>query len=240
MQLFKAKETEAGRKISERQEALDSAIPEATVEDHEDAALDATMTMRDVKGGTRQGRAATMAASMLAKKEALKAKSEQMASELAMKSADGILDQITPHAMAALGFYRQYRPVYDQYAAPTVNRVSEFVFEWDLHELVPALFGFILAFFGSRFALCIAGFEAFMQVGYTPCAENFAILCEQLERLAEEERLDSMEDLDGDGIPDAEQIDDKEFVKRKIMLLIKHVDPEPVRFLLLNVASTKP
>lgn len=95
----------------------------------------------------------------------------------------------------------------------------------NLSDIIPAIVGFLLCFFGGTFPLVIASYEAFRLAGYEGMKKATGELWVEGEKALVAHKKDSQEDLDGDGIPDVEQISPREKVTRKVLLLLRTVDP---------------
>lgn len=95
-------------------------------------------------------------------------------------------------------------------------------------ELLVALWGLTLCFFGGTFSLTLAAYEAFKISGWDVSRAALTDLYEEMDRYLRASVEDDKRDDDGDGIADVEQIDSKELVKRKLALVLKVADPNKV------------
>lgn len=95
-------------------------------------------------------------------------------------------------------------------------------------DLVPAICGFVLCFFGGTFPLCIAAVEAFRLAGWKGMKKAIIDLKVEGEKALDAHKKDETEDKDGDGIPDSKQCSPQALVMRKSMLFLKVVDPDKV------------
>jgi hypothetical protein len=155
--LFKVKGGEAA-KVKPRKILLDDAIPDETID--EDDALEAsgtpvapvapskpTLTLGNKTLGSKTGSRMDV---MKLDADMAKAKAEAMASQVAMKSAEGVLKKITPPIITTLKFYRLIKPAYDVLFAPWINVVVAYILEWDINELLTPWMGIILVFYGGE------------------------------------------------------------------------------------------
>lgn len=101
--------------------------------------------------------------------------------------------------------------------------------KYDPADLIPALVGFFMAFFGGSFLVTIAAFEAFRGSGaYHTTMKAVDDLTEEFKTAMVKNAEDDKEDLDGDGIADVKQISDQELLKRKLKMIFKCINPERV------------
>jgi hypothetical protein len=101
--------------------------------------------------------------------------------------------------------------------------------KYDPQDLIPALIGFFMAFFGGSFLVTIAACEAFRASGaYHSTIQAVFDIQKDYREVIEADKKDNELDEDGDGIADVKQISNDELVKRKLRLVFKSVNPERV------------
>jgi hypothetical protein len=105
-------------------------------------------------------------------------------------------------------------------------KVYEFVEPYE--GLQQMLFGFVLVFFGGTYITTIAAWEAFKMCGYDKTRACLTELYKSYLVAKEASDKDDLKDDDGDGIADVKQIDAKALVQRKVVLLMKTLDPDEV------------
>lgn len=91
--------------------------------------------------------------------------------------------------------------------------------------LVPSLIGFVMCFFGGSFLTLIAAVEAFKLCGYENTVANAKIIYEDIKKVIDHNLADDKKDDDNDGTPDVLQVSGAELVKRKVLLVLRTVDP---------------
>ena len=120
---------------------------------------------------------------------------------------------------------KKFRPLIDlsikviDTVSPPIVAVTNFlvmVYNILPMEIVYAIIGLILTFFGGAFAVTISAAEAFYNTGYETFFNNAKNLYQEFSILWKKSREDDEKDEDGDGIKDVEQITVKELLTRKI------------------------
>lgn len=96
------------------------------------------------------------------------------------------------------------------------------------YNAVTFIIGTILCFFGGFYPTTFAALQAAGHGGLKTVVSSISDLSQELLIIVEENKKDDKEDKDGDGVPDSKQVEGKEFVKRKIQLCLKKMDPEKV------------
>ena len=97
-------------------------------------------------------------------------------------------------------------------------------------DLLTALYGLAMCFFGGYFALGIAAVEAFKQTGSSKHVfKCVGELRAEFARLKKANSADNKRDDDNDGVPDVEQIDGKALAMRKLGLALRVVNPQRVQ-----------
>lgn len=86
-----------------------------------------------------------------------------------------------------------------------------------------ACFGAALCFFGGTYVASIAAIEAFRQLGWQKLYSNIEIIYVQVQKVGAANAKDDVEDKDGDGIADVEQIGANQLAQRKLMLAMRQI-----------------
>jgi hypothetical protein len=155
------------------------------------------------------------------------AQAKEVTKKLVRVGTKQVFHQASPYIKACASFILAMNPYYLE-ALALWKVVDVFLEKYSLYELLPAGLGLFLALFGGRFALCISAFEAFRQVGYGPAKKSIDTVKRQLKKLKDRNHEDNVEDLDGDGIADVEQVSEEELQQRKIILVMTTVDPDDI------------
>ena len=93
-------------------------------------------------------------------------------------------------------------------------------------DLVTAIVGLAMVFFGGDFPYLIAAVSAIRVTGtWGTVSRAVKEIYAEMEHVFQESKKDDAKDDDGDGIPDVQQLPSKEVVQRKIILAAKTVDP---------------
>merc|ERR1711941_173744 len=92
-----------------------------------------------------------------------------------------------------------------RFVIPFVTKTWTFCSVW--YEKLPVeiawcLYGGAMCFFGGHYVVAIAAIEAFKMSGGETIRACFSDLCEEYRYLADKNKEDDAEDLDGDGIRD--------------------------------------
>jgi hypothetical protein len=95
-------------------------------------------------------------------------------------------------------------------------------------ELIPALFGLFMAFFGGHYFLTFAAIEAYRVFGWKQTIENLRLIHTNYLVVMEASRKDDELDVDGDGIADVKQMSKKKLFTRKLALALKACNPHEV------------
>ncbi|KAL7515179.1 hypothetical protein ACHAXN_012514 [Cyclotella atomus] len=94
--------------------------------------------------------------------------------------------------------------------------------------VVRLIIGFIMCFFGGMFPTVFAAIEAAEYAGRTTVMKAVSALSEEVMIIIEENKKDNETDADGDGQSDVDQISNQEFVRRKVDLVLRKINPEKV------------
>jgi len=102
----------------------------------------------------------------------------------------------------------------------------EFLSPYHPEELVPAVVGILLVFFGGTFAVLIQAIEAARLFGFNKTMQSLRVLFRQLAIARDAYERDNKVDEDKDGVADVKQIDTKQLAIRKMTLFLRTVDPQ--------------
>eukprot|EP00638_Chattonella_subsalsa_P010007 CAMPEP_0117745950 /NCGR_PEP_ID=MMETSP0947-20121206/7667_1 /TAXON_ID=44440 /ORGANISM="Chattonella subsalsa, Strain CCMP2191" /LENGTH=330 /DNA_ID=CAMNT_0005563203 /DNA_START=83 /DNA_END=1072 /DNA_ORIENTATION=- len=103
-------------------------------------------------------------------------------------------------------------------------------------EILSALFGLALCFFGGTFVVTIAAIEAFRHSGWETTKGAIKVLYDEWEVFRLNSREDDEKDEDGDGIPDVKQVDATALASRKFKLfLVNCKDPNQVNIAISGI-----
>jgi len=101
--------------------------------------------------------------------------------------------------------------------------------KYDPADLIPAVVGFFMAFFGGSFLVTIAACEAFRASGaYKTTMTAVSDIQKDFQVVMDANAKDNELDEDGDGIADVKQISNDQLLKRKLKLLFKSINPDRV------------
>lgn len=121
-----------------------------------------------------------------------------------------LLDQAIPHIVKACKF-------------------GQNVYENTPSDLLYAVFGLCLCFFGGNFPLAIAAVEAMRQCGFSTLTKALGELADEVNHLKLKSEEDDTKDDDNDGIADVHQITPSALVARKFALYLTQTkDPERI------------
>eukprot|EP00616_Rhizochromulina_sp_CCMP1243_P016807 CAMPEP_0118975282 /NCGR_PEP_ID=MMETSP1173-20130426/15329_1 /TAXON_ID=1034831 /ORGANISM="Rhizochromulina marina cf, Strain CCMP1243" /LENGTH=361 /DNA_ID=CAMNT_0006925147 /DNA_START=57 /DNA_END=1142 /DNA_ORIENTATION=- len=93
-------------------------------------------------------------------------------------------------------------------------------------QLLVAVFGALICFFGGMYPATIAAMEAWQQAGGRRAYENARDLYIEFKRVMHKSAEDDLKDEDGDGIADVDQISGKELFMRKAHIALTTCDPD--------------
>ena len=98
------------------------------------------------------------------------------------------------------------------------------------HNLAQMLFGLALCYFGGAFMMTIAAAEAFRTMGAERAIRDVSAIMEQIQMVLEANDKDDVEDLDGDGVADVDDLDPPQLLQRKALLIMTTVkEPEKIQ-----------
>lgn len=96
------------------------------------------------------------------------------------------------------------------------------------HQVIMLIVGAVCCFFGGMFPATIAAVEAWRLSGGKEAIRNLKLLLDEANKVKKAEDADDQVDADNDGVPDVQQIDGKELLQRKMMIVAQAVDPTNV------------
>lgn len=106
-------------------------------------------------------------------------------------------------------------------------------------DIIYALLGLLLVFFGGVYTLLIAAIETFYLTGYKQVKEGVLVLREEFEIVWDAFKRDNEVDENHDGIADVKQITVRELVMRKSLLFLEKCrDPQKVMSILTTVITS--
>ena len=121
--------------------------------------------------------------------------------------------------------------VYIDIIAPYVVRAwdtAQTVYKYTPINIIEAIYGLALCFFGGLYPLTIAAGETFRVSGGDRVVSCLTLIWTDLKAVHEANMLDNKKDDDNDGIADVDQISKQELATRKIALVLKTVNPNRV------------
>lgn len=95
-------------------------------------------------------------------------------------------------------------------------------------EILTALYGLALCFFGGFYVAAISAIAAFDLSGGAQISMYIQDLKEEWEAVAEMSAEDDKEDLDGDGVADVLQMSKRDLAIRKVQLFMTQVNPDRI------------
>lgn len=100
---------------------------------------------------------------------------------------------------------------------------------------VHLLIGTVMCFFGGFYPTVFAALQAANHGGLTTVMKALKALSLETTTIINESKKDDKKDDDRDGVPDTDQIDGQELVKRKVKLVLTKMDPEKVNDALASI-----
>jgi hypothetical protein len=95
-------------------------------------------------------------------------------------------------------------------------------------NVLAAFLGFVFCFFGGLYPTLFSAIQAAEQGGRVTLVYAMRDLSDEAAVIIEESKKDDKVDADGDGIADVDQIDNKEYVHRKTLLVLRKMNPQKV------------
>lgn len=140
---------------------------------------------------------------------------------------EAVLTQAQPYIAKAVAVIDTVAPYVEQ-AVEKGQQLWKQLEPYHPEELLPALFGVALMFFGGTFMTLAAAFEAYRLIGWRDTADALQLLWRNYKAASEANRKDDAVDADGDGVADVKQIDTGSLILRKTQLVLKSTDPQQV------------
>jgi hypothetical protein len=95
-------------------------------------------------------------------------------------------------------------------------------------NIIAAIVGFVFCFFGGMFPTLFSAIQAAEQGGRATLVAAVKDLADEASIIIEESKKDDKEDKDKDGVADVNQIESKEYVKRKTLLVMAKCNPNKI------------
>mmetsp|Transcript_23191 Transcript_23191/g.38146 ORF Transcript_23191/g.38146 Transcript_23191/m.38146 type:complete len:321 (+) Transcript_23191:31-993(+) len=138
-----------------------------------------------------------------------------------------VIAKCQPYLMLAQHYIVLAQPYIDQ-AIFQANKTWDALQPYHPEEFLPALCGLTLVFFGGHFLTLIAAVEAFRLTGWDRSKKCLGDLWESYKVAMAAYKKDDEKDDDNDGAPDVKQISSDDLLRRKLLVLLKAVDPDKV------------
>ncbi|KAL3786093.1 hypothetical protein HJC23_003210 [Cyclotella cryptica] len=103
---------------------------------------------------------------------------------------------------------------------------------------VHLIIGFIMCFFGGLYPTVFAAIQAAEHGGLATMKKALIDLSEEVMVIIEENKKDNEVDADGDGKSDVDQISSQEFVRRKVSLVLRKMNPQRVNDAIASLYKT--
>ncbi|KAJ8902009.1 hypothetical protein NDN08_004210 [Rhodosorus marinus] len=127
----------------------------------------------------------------------------------------------------ALDILDDLAPLFD-FIYETVQSFIRFIQPYHPEDFMPALFGFILCFFGGTYMMLTSAVEAFRLFGFEKVKANVMALHSNFRAALDAFRKDNQQDENRDGIADVQQMQAQELLSRRVSIFFKSVNPEEV------------
>jgi hypothetical protein len=141
-----------------------------------------------------------------------------------------LIKSAAPHvALLIVLFYTHVLPLLEKaydVCTDLYEKAKPIYYQYQLHDILPAVGGLVMCFFGGEFPFLIVAGETFYTTSKKAVYEAVDDLKQQYEKGVEAHKKDEQVDDDHDGTPDVQQISEKEYLQRKVFLAIKVLDPE--------------
>lgn len=131
------------------------------------------------------------------------------------------IEKFEPVLAALIWVLMKIVPIY-LYVFDKLEELSSYV----PADLLTAIIGFIVCFFGGMFPTVIAAAEAWNIAGGEYAQKSLRIMYEQFKVVRVANKKDDKKDDDGDGIADVDQIEGDELMKRKMHLFATTIQPK--------------
>ncbi len=143
--------------------------------------------------------------------------------------------------------YKKIKPAIDRFnqafntVCPYVEKTVSTIMYWYAKlpmDVLYAIFGLILAFFGGCFALTIVAIEAFFNSGYETVRYNGEQLYYELKDIWKRSREDDQIDANKDGVPDILEGSTRDLITHKIGFFFANCkDPKKIMDMISGIAS---
>lgn len=125
------------------------------------------------------------------------------------------------------------KPVMDvvTFLIPLIIKYTQMAYDvWNKlpQNVIKFIIGCIFCFFGGLYPVCFAAIAAMEQAGRADVTAALKDISDEALKIIEESKKDDQVDADGDGKADVDQLEGKELVQRKTLLVIKKMNPEKV------------
>ena len=98
------------------------------------------------------------------------------------------------------------------------------------HNLAQMLFGLALCYFGGAFMMTIAAAEAFRTMGAERAIRDLSAIAEEVGKVMAANDIDDVEDLDGDGVADVDDLTPPQLLQRKAIMIMTTVkEPQKIQ-----------
>jgi len=145
--------------------------------------------------------------------------------EHAPGSVKGHLTIIAPYLVKIVMIFKALLPLYFL-LWEKVKEIWVILEPFHLDELLPAITGLAMCFFGGSFFTLIAAAEAYRMCGYQTSLTAIQDITKDMSNFIAASKEDDKKDADGDGIADVKQISSSELASRKANLFLLTVQPE--------------
>mmetsp|Transcript_37058 Transcript_37058/g.44800 ORF Transcript_37058/g.44800 Transcript_37058/m.44800 type:complete len:351 (-) Transcript_37058:231-1283(-) len=103
------------------------------------------------------------------------------------------------------------------------------------YDLMVAVYGFALCFFGGQYATLIAAVETFRIAGWDPTKAAIMELLEEHKAIAAANKDDNDKDDDGNGVKDVDELEADKLLMRKTVMILKSANPDKVNSALSGI-----
>lgn len=117
--------------------------------------------------------------------------------------------------------------IYAQIAKEKLEAGYELLKPYNPEDLLPAICGLAMVFFGGSFPMVIATVVAFRETGtWESFSSSVRKLVDEVRKILAKNAEDDKKDDDNDGVADVKQVSSAELAQRKLLLVLKTVDPK--------------
>lgn len=139
-----------------------------------------------------------------------------------------LFQKLTP-LFVALGNALDTVSPYVERGVSGAQRVWSQLAPYHPEELLEAVFGIFLCFFGGHYVVTLAAIEAYKLCGWDTTYKYLGIIREDYLAVRAESRKDDSIDADKDGVADVLQISKQELFTRKLKLAAKSCNPDKLQ-----------